>query len=70
VLKRWEAVQHVQQVGRAELSRSTRGRDLLCQPRQLELLTAGYFHHRENSTTTTPAVQLILPLSGDAHRRS
>jgi hypothetical protein len=36
MLERWEAVQNLQQVGRAELRRSTGSRDLLGQGQELE----------------------------------
>ena len=44
-LKRWKAVQHLQQVGRAELRRSTSGRDSLRQSHLLESLASRDFHH-------------------------
>ena len=43
--KRCEAVQHLQQVGRAELRRSTSGRDSLRQSHLLESLASRDFHH-------------------------
>jgi hypothetical protein len=45
MFKRREAVQYLQQVGRAELRRSTGGGDLLRQPHQLGLLAAGDLGH-------------------------
>jgi hypothetical protein len=45
VFKRRKAVQHLQQVGSAELRRSTSRGDLLCQPEQLDSFTTGNLGH-------------------------
>jgi len=49
MFKRRKAVQHVQQVGSAELRRSTRRRDLLCEPEQFDSFTAGDLDHGAGS---------------------
>jgi hypothetical protein len=45
VFERREAVQHVQQVGWAELRRSTRRGDLLCQPQELRSFSTSDLRH-------------------------
>jgi len=47
--ERREAVQHVQQVGRAELGRSTGSGYLLCEPEELRSLAAGDLRHRDTN---------------------
>ncbi len=69
-LERWEAVQHLQQVGRAELRRSTGGGNPLCESHLFEFLPARDFHHDESSVTAPPDAQLIRRSSDAWHRRS
>jgi len=50
MFERREAVQDLQQVGRAELRRSTGGRDLLRQAQQLHALANRHLCHHSIST--------------------
>ena len=59
VFKRRETVQHLQQVGRAELARSTSRRDLLCEPHQLNLLASGDLRHHASTKTVVPLIALL-----------